>query len=105
MSQYATGSTKQTDTPSDASDDSKSDKYIVPRVILSVRPGAIVKSQEVLIKVIFKKGTDAPDKDLEDKLRKQIRIEPDNADTAGKQLDELTEDFKQQLRDTIDKDN
>jgi hypothetical protein len=105
LSQYATDSTKQTDIPSDASDDSKSEKHIVPRVILSVRPGASVKSQEVLMKVIFKQGATAPDKNLESKLRKQIHIEPDKADTAGKQLDDLTEDFKQQLRDTIDKDN
>ena len=77
----------------------------LPKVVLSVRPGSSVKAQESLMKLVILEGMEPPDNKFLNKLRKAIDIEPDGADSEFTQLEDLVTDFKQQLRDAVDKDN
>lgn len=85
--------------------DKPSSQMGLAKLVLQVRPGAIIKNQNSLIKLIIPENYELPDRSFIDKLRKSIKIEVDTADSPDKQLDDLITDFKQQLRDSIDKDS
>lgn len=78
---------------------------ILPRLIIAVRPGATVKGQDSLMRLVIPNKVETPNNRFINKLRRCVKIEGDIADSPDARLGELTTDFKQQLRDAIDKDN
>jgi hypothetical protein len=78
---------------------------VTAKVILSVRPGATVKNQDSLMKLVIPGNSEVPENNFINRLRRSVKIEGDTADSPDKQLDDLITDFKQQLRDAIDKDS
>ncbi len=76
-----------------------------PKLILEVRPGATVKSQATLMRLMLPQRLKAPDKDFLDKLQNAVDIDTAIADSSSVKLDNLIADFKQQIRDAVDKDN
>lgn len=76
-----------------------------PKLRLNVRPGSGVQRDGVLMRLLLPKETEQPDKRFLHKLEKTVEIVPDDDNSADNQLNDLIADFKQQLRDTIDKDN
>ena len=81
------------------------DKSKLPVLIIEVRPGAVVKPQATLMKLFIPDNIKVPDSSFLNKLIGLIDIDTAIADSADKKLEELITDFKQQLRDAIDKDS
>jgi hypothetical protein len=76
-----------------------------PKLVLVVRPGSSVQKDDVLLKLLQPQVKPKPDKGFLRDLEKNIDIVPDDDNSADERLNDLITDFKQQLRDTIDKDN
>lgn len=85
--------------------ENKRDRTGESRVTLSIRPQARVKEQDSLMQLIIPKEAETPNKNLLSNLRGCVKIDYDHPDSADKQLDDMIRDFRQQLRESIDKDD
>ena len=78
---------------------------LLPMVILEVRPGAMVKTQGTLMRLLLPNNLKAPENSFLDELRDTVHVDAATADLADRKLDALITDFKQQLRNAVDKDS
>lgn len=76
-----------------------------PKLVLEVRPGAIVKSQATLMTLTLPPEVPTPDRKFLNKLQDAIDIDTAISDSADIKLDQLIVDFKQQIRLATDKDS
>ena len=105
LSRYFSEPMQETKVSSQASQKTGEDKKPLPTLILEVRPGAIVKAQATLMRLVLPDNIKAPENSFLNKLRDSIAIDTAIADSADRKLDDLITDFKQQLRDAVDKDS
>lgn len=77
----------------------------LPEIILSVRPGTKIQPEDTMMRIIVQNGIKAPDEKFLNILRKSVIIKEDYVDSDDKKLDDLITDFKQQLRDAVDRDS
>lgn len=75
------------------------------KITLVVRPQAKVKEQDTLMQLTIPKEAEVPKKNLLSNLRGCVKIDYDHPDSADRQLDDMVRDFRQQLRESIDKDD
>lgn len=81
------------------------DANVLPRLILSVRPGSNIEDSSVIMTLIIPEDARIPAKDFTSKLQKTLDIISGYTDTTAAALSDLKTGFKQQLRDAIDSDN
>jgi len=75
------------------------------RLILLVRPGAVIHSRDEVAKLVLPSESNTPSKRFTNSLLECMKVTYDHPDSVDRQLDDVIKDFKQQLRSAIDKDD
>lgn len=78
---------------------------LLPKLVLRVRPGSTIKKKDPSMQLILPKGVDNPSEKAINELIGAVDIRKEAPYSADRNLDDLIVDFKQQLRDGIDKDS